>query len=252
MSGASEDDRADSGGLATGGDEVASRVAAADETSVGLGPVDQTVIVEPIDYPETPAAWSLADTALVEVPEPRSWRETWTVAAVLIILAGSTAIAVCVVALAGLSIGDRPLTPAAQPTSAQPALPAAALPPISSEPVVPPPAAAPQPDDQAYIAIAISPSSIAERVISGYATGGTQERAETMAMTQCLTATRKSDCVLVGPGVFHGCVSYAISPHEDRWAAGVGRGRAEAIATAQKALGDGGSYIAHCSSGALN
>jgi hypothetical protein len=233
-----------------------------DETEVGIAPDAETVLAptraagfgmvagETFDYPPTPAAWSSESVELLAEVERRTWSEAALRAAGI---AAGALITAVLIAAAGLAIimakpGQElsvtvPQTPGVNPGAVK--LPAAAPPSSPLKTADPQPDPALNPDNHEYIAVALSPAGLTERNIGGWAASGSQQRAETLAVAECKTMTKHSDCVLVSPAMFHGCVAYAIDGSE--WAGGIGNTKAEAIANAQKSLGVNGAYIVHCS-----
>ncbi len=134
-------------------EEFAARVAAADETSVGLGPVADTAVAETVDYPETPAAWSLADDE-PDDDEIRSWRDAWARAGLIAAAAAGIAAAITVSG-AAIHNGEHqdddtriswaaPGVPWAPPTTATATNPATTAPPPATSTTIPrPPPPAP-------------------------------------------------------------------------------------------------------------
>lgn len=205
-------------------------------TTAGAGGAETEIVV--VDYPPTgstlPVAWSAEDGTEESGNLPLSWRSALFGAAV-IALCGVVA-AVIIVGLGDRS-GGRAIARPAPTHSAPTAMPAAELPPISSEPLPPPPVAA-RPDDDEFVAIAISSLSVAVNNVqhaAGFGTSGTQQNAEAIALRVCAKATEHTDCVLATPAVFHGCVSIAM--YDQKWSSGIGDSQAAAVIAAKHRLG---------------
>lgn len=216
-----------------------------DETIAGTTPgagAGETEIIAPIDYPPTPTAWSLADDD--EAPTPRSWREAWSVAAVLIAIAAVAAGIVCAVVLSRPSDPDQSL-PAPAPPSIPDALPAAALPPISSAPVGPPDVAPPPiPLPEEWVAGAVSQRAVSrfrdghkDVSVAGLFRAPTQRGAMKGALDTCAKDTGNSDCGLINNGVHLGCIAYMIDMSTGAFAGGSGPTDHAAIEAASSALG---------------
>jgi hypothetical protein len=211
---------------------IMSEAVADDETAAGLGPDAETEFVEPVDYPETPAAWSLVDTELAEVPHPRSWREAWTVAGVVAAAAVVAVVAVSVVAL----VGHHP-SPAAVPPST---MPASALPPIQGAPIVPPHVAA-APEDDGWVATAVSQRAISthhgDALLGGSFKAPTQRGAVAGALRACANYTGNNDCQLLNNGVYHGCIAYSVDWSTASFTVGTGPNERAAAQASVNALG---------------
>jgi hypothetical protein len=120
---------------------------------------------------------------------------------------------------------------------------AAPLPPIPATPAVP---TAKAPDDDEFVAMALSPRALStHQGGGGYGTSGTQEHANQIALSECRAASGNDDCVLINAGMFHGCVSYAIDPaRPTKWASGSGTDPDSAKAAAIGRLGGSGGLAA--------
>lgn len=211
-----------------------------DETVAGIAPEAETQIVEPVDYPETPTAWS--QEGPTELIERRTWPEAWGRATV--IAAISVGIAVVVAAVVVLATrGGTSSTPAAPAAT----MPAAALPPIQSAPVEPPAATAPvaaPPEVDEWVAGAISQLAVtryangdAGASVAGLFKAPTQRGAIKGAMQLCAKYTGNTDCGLLNQGVYHGCVAYMTDRKTASYAAGSGNNERAAIMSATVALG---------------
>lgn len=105
-----------------------------DETEVGIAPDAETILAPPVDYPETPAAWSNESVELLAEVERRTWSEAAMRAAGI---AAGALITAVLIAAAGLAIimakpGQQlsvtvPQTPGVNPGAVT--LPRSALPP---------------------------------------------------------------------------------------------------------------------------
>lgn len=93
-------------------------------------------------------------------------------------------------------------TPPAAPNIAPPA---AALPPIPATPALP---TAKDPNDDEFVAMALSPQS--HNGAGGFGMYGTQEQANQIALNQGRHSSGNDDCLLINAGMFHGCVAYGI------------------------------------------
>jgi len=135
-----------------------------------------------------------------------------------------------------------PQTPGVNPGAVT--LPAAALPPTDAPP---PPSGRPQktwsapapvaadPHDDEFVALAISPLSVAlndPTHAAAWGTSGTQQEADSIALRICAKATGHTDCTPVNAGMFHGCVSFAI--YGQKWASGSGHSQSEAVLDAKR------------------
>ncbi len=231
------------------------------DTVSGIAPDVETVIVPPVTQCAPGFAWSAEDgygdtqdwpeaDTINNEPETelvpaggRSWARAGSYAAIIGLVPAGLLILVC-----GFpwDWGTHSDITTSNSVGASP-LPASAPPPISSEPIAPSPSpVAARPDDDEFVAIAISPSALSTGKSGGFGTSGTQQGANIIALSECLTATGHNDCVLVNTGMFHGCVSYAIDG--DRWAGGVGNSASDAKEDAQNHLGIETVRVAvHCS-----
>ena len=152
-------------------------------------------------------------------------------------------------------------------------MPAAALPPISTAAQAPimtvqaaPPIAtvtpaapsrtaatpAATPDDDEFVALAISPRAIGIPTMSGeggFGMAGTQAKADQIALSECRAASGNDDCLTVNAGIFHGCVAYAVNSATYSWAGGSGADESQARMDATHRLGKIPTFVAaKCSS----
>jgi hypothetical protein len=211
------------------------------ETIAGIAPDAETVLAEPVDYPSTDAAWSQCDEEAVI--ERRSWYEVSSIAAGIVGVLVLVAFIGGIVAWVMTKPGDRdPSTPV--PGFSGPAAYTLPRSPLPSSPQPPEPAPAPpvepvasDPHDDEFVAVAISPLSVAvndPQHAGAYGTSGTRPGASAIAVSECHKATGHTDCVPVNRGMFHGCVSFAI--YGSAWAGGVGVSQAEAVLDAKRNL----------------
>jgi hypothetical protein len=95
-----------------------------------------------------------------------------------------------------------------------------------------------RPDDDEFVALAISPNSIGSgHSFGGFGTSGTQERANQIALSECRATHGNDECLLVNAGMFHGCVAYATNPNNQGWAGGSGADADQARTEATRRLG---------------
>lgn len=200
------------------------------ETARGAADDETTVVPDVRPTQAAPdLAWSSNDDT--EEIGRRSWRQAWGISAAVVGAAILLAAAFGAGWLMHRSPGQelRSLkdlsgsSSRAAPTT--PALPAQAGP------------RAARPDDDEFVAVAISPSSLGAAHRSGFGTSGTQERANQIALSECKAFTGSDDCLPVGAGMFHGCVSYAIDSSLRTWASGSGADLDSARADALRRLG---------------
>jgi hypothetical protein len=208
------------------------------ETVAGVSPGAggaETEIVPPVTEAAPEHAWSQ------EEPETevlgQSWRSTWGVATVIMVCAAVTALVIgFTVWIVGSHHTDAPAVPSAAPSA--PVLPSvlpSVIPPSAAPSASPTPVAA-APDDDEFVALAISPGSVGRTAQSGYGTSGTQAHANEIALSECRAIGESQDCVLVGAGMFHGCVAFAYEgPH---WVAGTGSSADAARSAALAKLGN--------------
>ncbi|OIN79105.1 DUF732 domain-containing protein [Mycobacterium malmoense] len=186
-----------------------------------------------VSAPATEAAQQLAWSREEPVTEvlARPWRSVWALATV-----GVLAAVVVGVVIAAVGIGGH-----AQRTAAPVTVPVAALAPT---PTTKPPA-----DDDEYVAMAISLRALNSHSLSeggfGTGSGGSQERANQIALSECRSKPGYDDCLLVNTGMYHGCVSIAIdNAAKSRWASGAGADPAAAQVDALGRLKSPGAIAA--------
>lgn len=102
----------------------------------------------------------------------------------------------------------------------------------------PPTPVAARPDDDEFVAIALSPRGIGTSHVGGFGTSGTQAHANEIALSECRASTGNDDCITVTAGMFHGCVSWAVDDVSREWSGGTGADAAAARATALARLGN--------------
>lgn len=213
------------------------------DTTLGGGD-DETTVVPDIHPTQTAPelAWSSSDDT--DEIARRSWRQTLGISAAVLVSAGLLAITFG----AGWLMHRSPPEshPKAKPSTSAPA-PAPSFG-ASAPPVAPAGPRAARPDDDEFVALAISPSALGAAYHAGFGTSGTQDKANRIALSECKADSGNDDCLLVNAGMFHGCVSYAIDSSKRNWASGAGTDSAAAIADALRRLGipAHGSY-AQCS-----
>lgn len=231
-----------------------------DETEAGVAPDAETTIAPPIDYPPTPAAWSSESLDLLGEVERRTWSDAWLRAASIAAASLVVAFAICVIGVAIMLASEGKLLkhPEAPAVSSAPAaLPVADPPSSALKTADPQPSSAPapapvatDPHDDEFVALAISPLSVAlndPTHAAAWGTSGTQQEANDIALRICAKATGHTDCTPVNAGMFHGCVSFAI--YGQKWAAGSGHSQAEAVkdATSNLRVAGGASVAVECS-----
>jgi Domain of unknown function (DUF4189) len=203
------------------------------ETAMGPPCVEETELIAPTEAAPTMLAWSTAEAPALSTQH--SWRLAAGIAA---------GVVVGVAVLAGaVGLTAWSLRPAPQPAVSGSTTLTHMLPPPSRSVTVtaaaPSPAGpqAARPDDDEFVAIAISPHAIrAHSQLGGFGTSGTQEKANQIALSEC-RGSGNDDCLLVNAGMFHGCVSWAIDSSELNWAGGSGADADAARAAAVSRLG---------------
>jgi Protein of unknown function (DUF732)/Domain of unknown function (DUF4189) len=222
----------------------------------------ETAIVAPVTQLAPMLAWSVDEDETVQLHH--SWASVWGQATVMVALAAAVAVVIGILGWLGFRGDDAPVVP---PPST---MPAAALPPISTvaqattmtvqaappivtvTPAAPSPPAAPhaaRPDDDEFVALAISPRAIGSPNMrgGGFGTSGTQARADQIALSEC-RATGNDDCLLINAGMFHGCVAYAIDSATHTWAGGSGADESQARMDATRRIGTTPAFVtAKCS-----
>lgn len=112
----------------------------------------------------------------------------------------------------------------------------------ASPPAPPVATSAPEHDDDAYVAIAVSPRTRD----SAYGVSSTQERADKIAVSQCVAGTSDDQCVVVAR-MHHGCAAIAVGA-SGAWAGGTGASDSDAKMKALENLpGDAQTMAAKCS-----
>ncbi|WP_096442505.1 DUF732 domain-containing protein [Mycobacterium shigaense] len=134
--------------------------------------------------------------------------------------------------------------PATTPLAAPNIAPsAAALPPI---PATSAPPTAKDPNDDEFVAMALSPQ--AHNGAGGFGISGTQEQANQIALNHCRQSSGNDDCLLINAGMFHGCVAYALDRADPtRWSSGSGPDSDAAKAAATRRLDNPGFLAVQCS-----
>jgi hypothetical protein len=240
--------------------------AAADSAETTAGPAnDETTVVPPVPAAVPLLAWSVDEDETVAVERP-SWASVWGQATVLLTLAAAVAVVIGLLGWLAVHRDDAPVVP---PPST---MPAAALPPISTvaqaptmtvqaappivtvTPAAPSPPAAPhaaRPDDDEFVALALSPRAIGIPNMSGeggFGTSGTQASADQIALSECRAISGNDDCLTVNAGMFHGCVAYAVDGGTLTWAGGSGADESQARMDATRRLGTTPTFVtAKCS-----
>lgn len=207
-------------------------------TSHGAGEAE-TQLVPPATVADPAQAWS--DEVPVTEALSRPWRSVWVIAGGGLLCAIVVAFAIFgVVALVSENHGTTERAPT-MPTHSASSAPAHGAP----SPV--PPQAA-RPDDDEFVALAISPRALGTSHIAGFGTSGVQDRADQIALSECRAYTGNADCLLVNAGMFHGCVSFAVDSSQRNWASGSGVDSDAARADAVSRLGTPASFVsAQCS-----
>jgi hypothetical protein len=174
-----------------------------------------TGIHEPAAAPDIAMAYSEA----LELAEPRRWRLP------------AVAFAVATAALAAAGTGWfllRPNAPDVGPVAASPA-------PNTSTTAVPG-------DQDQYVSVAISPRTRS----AGYGTAGTQERADKIAVAECVGASGPDDVCLVIARMHHGCAAIALGD-AGTWAGGSGIDELSAKMQALDKLSAPNGVVVRCS-----
>ena len=206
------------------------------ETAAGTthGAGDAKTELVPPTVADPAHAWSYEEP-VTEALSRQPWRSVWAIAGIGLVCAIVVAFAIFgVVALVKENHQfARPPDPTSLTPSAAPAPPAA-------------PQAA-RPDDDEFVALAISPRAIGNLHVGGFGTSGTQDQANQIALSQCRANTGNDDCLTVTAGMFHGCVSAAIDSSQHEWAGASGVDADTAGAAALSRLGRSGSTVVQCS-----
>ena len=202
-------------------------------TSHGAGDAE-TELVPPATAAAAEHAWSWEEPETEALSRP--WRSVWAISGIGLLCAVFVAFGIFgVVALvkedhrAPQTIPTTPTLSASAPTPRSPAPPQAA-----------------RPDDDEFVALAISPHGIGTSHLAGFGTSGIQDDANRIALSECRAGTGNDDCLLVNAGMFHGCVSFAINISQRNWASGSGVDSDAARANAANAmtrLGTPPSYV---------
>jgi hypothetical protein len=201
-------------------------------TSHGAGDAE-TELVPPVTVARPEHAWSTEEPITEAFSRP--WRSVWAIAGIGLVCAVIVAFAIfgVVAVVRENRVGTQPASTAPAHAVVAPALappPHDVAAPASVAPDLP---RAARPDDDEFVALAISPSGLASAQHAGFGTSGTQEGANRIALSECRAASGNDDCLPVGAGMFHGCVSYAIDSSRRSWASGSGpdpgAARAEAL-----------------------
>jgi hypothetical protein len=187
---------------------------------------DATAVVPPAAVARPEHAWSNEEPPTEALSRP--WRSVWAIAGIGVLCAVVVALAIFgVVALVRENHGaaqSAPTTPAHSAASA-------------SAPVAPAAPRAANPDDDEFVAVAISPGALGTAHHSGYGHAGTQEKADQIALSECKATSGNDDCLTINAGMFQGCVSYAIDSSQRKWASGSGPDPDAARADALRRLG---------------
>jgi Protein of unknown function (DUF732)/Domain of unknown function (DUF4189) len=201
-------------------------------TSHGAGDAE-TKLVPPATAAAPEHAWSNEEPVTEALSRP--WRSVWVIAGIGLLCAVIVAFAIFgVVALVRENHGGTHTAPTTPTHSAS-----------APAPVAPAAPQAARPDDDEFVALAISPRAIDSARHGGFGTSGTQDQANRIALSECRASTGNDDCLTVNAGMFHGCVSYAIDSSRSSWASGSGPDPAAARADALRRL-EGpafGSYV---------
>lgn len=206
-------------------------------TSGGAGAAE-TEIVPPITQAAPGHAWSQEELETEAITQP--WSQAWSRAAVFllcgVLLAAVTGVAVWASTLPDRTPPTAPSTPTAAPSTASAA----------------PTPTAQRIDDDEFVAIALSPRALNNsnsQSGAGFGTSGTQERANQIALSECRAGLDTDDCLLVTAGMFHGCVSYAITLDSGmkEWAGATGPTPDSAKAAALARLARPGVAAVQCS-----
>lgn len=191
---------------------------------------------------ETGHAWSNEEPVTEVLGRP--WRSVWAIVGIGVLCV--VIVACALYGVVALVRDHASRTPAATP--ARSLLPPPSLGPATPTAPIPAASRAARPDDDEFVALAISPSALQSAHHAGFGTSGTQDRANQIALNECRADSGNDDCVLVNAGMFHGCVSYALDTSQLSWASGSGADAAAARADALTRLGGPASSIyAQCS-----
>jgi hypothetical protein len=210
-------------------------------TSHGAGDAE-TELVPPAIAEAPGHAWSNEEPVTEALSRP--WRSVWALAGIGLLCAVIVAFAIFgVVAMVRESHrGGSRTAPTTTPGNSVPA-PAAA----ASSPTAPAPPQPARPDDDEYVAMAISPAAINTPHTGGFGTAGTQDEANRIALSECRAGTGNDDCLPVNAGMYHGCVSFAIAHSRREWAGGSGADSDAARADARRRLPDADFVGVQCS-----
>ena len=203
-------------------------------TSHGAGDAE-TELVPPATAAGPEQAWSSEEPATEVLSRP--WRSAWAIAGIGLLCAVIVAFAIFgVVALVREKHGGTQ-TGSTTPAHSVPAPAPASAPASAPAPAAPAAPRAARPDDDEFVAVAISPSALHSPHHAGFGTSGTQDKANRIALNECKADSGNDDCLPVNAGMFHGCISYAIDSAQSSWASGSGADSAAAIADALHRLG---------------
>jgi Protein of unknown function (DUF732) len=210
-------------------------------TSHGAGDAE-TDFVPPAAAEHAEHAWSNEEPVTEVLSRP--WRSAWAIAGIGLLCAVIVAFAIFgVVALVKENHrGGSRTAPTTTPGNSVPA-PAAA----ASSPTAPAPPQPARPDDDEYVAMAISPAAINAPHTGGFGTAGTQDEANRIALSECRAGTGNDDCLPVNAGMYHGCVSFAVEHSGRRWAGGSGVDSDAARADARRRLPEADFVGVQCS-----
>ncbi len=118
----------------------------------------------------------------------------------------------------------------------------AARPPTSAPTLQPTLPAQSSPDDNGYVALALSVSDLP---VGGFGVGESQQKANEIALAEC--RARAHDCVLVDAGAHHGCVAAAYNRAQHSYVSGSGATIADATEDAVRRFGVDAPTIGQCS-----
>jgi len=217
-------------------------------TSHGGGDAE-TELVPPATAAAPEHAWSNEEPITEALSRP--WRSVWAIAGIGLLCAVVVAFAIFgVVEAVRKSRGGAqtaPITPTHSVSVPAPEAPAPS-PQAAATPAAPAAPRAARPDDDEFVALALSPRGLDSARHGGFGTSGTQGDANRIALSECRAASGNDDCLLVNAGMFHGCVSYAIDGSRRNWASGSGADADAARADALRRLGGPASFAyAQCS-----
>jgi hypothetical protein len=217
---------------ANDGETKSAPMAAEDSPETAVGPSPragdaETELVPPATAAAPEHAWS-NEEPVTEVL-PRQWRSVWTIAGAGLLCAIIVAFVIFgVVAMVRQNHGVASTNPTTPTRSAS----------VPAAPASPPAPRAVRPDDDEFVAIAFSPHSLStSHLAAAFGTSGTQDQANQTALSLCQAGSGSDDCLLVGAGMFHGCISLAIDPSLHSWANGTGVDAEAALAAALSKLG---------------